>query len=248
MKYNYQLVVEYDGSKFVGWQYQKNGISIQEKIEKYIKKILKQKIRIIGAGRTDKGVHALGQCANFILKKKIENKFFFLNSINYFLRKDLITIVDIKKKKLNFNSRYDAKERIYEYKIVNRNSELVIDKNRAWLIRRKLNLDLLKNGAKILEGTHDFSTFRSSSCSAKSPIKKLNAVKVKKRGNNISIEFRSKSFLQNQVRSMVGCLKKLSCNEWSPKVFKEVLISKKRSLCAPPAPAHGLYLIKVKYS
>ena len=247
MKHNYLIKIEYDGSKFVGWQYQKNGISIQETIEKKLEKVLEEKIRLVGAGRTDKGVHALGQCANFLLNGKILDKKKFLNSINFFLRKDSISIIDIKKKKLNFNSRFDAKERTYKYIIINRHSVLVHSLNKAWHVRKKLDINTLKKGAKALEGTHDFSTFRSSSCGAKSPNKKMNSVKVLKKDNKIIIEFKSKSFLQNQVRSMVGCLKKLSCKDWNLKKFKVVFESKKRILCAPPAPASGLYLTKIRY-
>ena len=248
MQFNYFIKIEYDGTKYVGWQYQKNGISIQEKIEKKLKKYFNKTIKIIGAGRTDKGVHALGQCANFLVSTKIKDKKNFLNSINFFLRPHLISILDIKKKKIDFNSRYNAKERFYEYKIVNRQSELVIDKKKAWLIRKKLCFKLLKKGAKILEGKHDFSTFRASSCSSKSPLKKMNKVTVKKKGETISIVFQSKSFLQNQVRSMVGCLVYLSLNIWNTKKFHSIFKSKKRKLCAPPAPACGLYLTKVKYN
>ena len=240
MGHNYQIVIEYDGTNFVGWQYQKNGLSIQEVLEKKLKKVLKDKIRIIGAGRTDAGVHALEQSANFFINKKIENKKVFLNSINYFLSKHLISIIDIKKKKLNFHSRYSAKERIYEYRITNRYSSLALNKNRTWLIKKKLNIDLLKMGAKILQGNHNFSTFRASSCTATSPIKKMNKVKIIKKGKDITIQFQSKSFLQNQVRSMVGCLKYLSCKDWNLKKFKKVFKSKNRKLCAPPAPACGL--------
>ena len=135
--YNYLLKIEYDGTKFVGWQYQKNGISIQEKIEKALKKIFNIKIRINGAGRTDKGVHAFGQFANFVIKKKIEDKVKFLNSINFFLRKDLISIIKIKEKKLSFHARYKAVERIYEFQIVNRQGSLSIDKNKSWHIKKK---------------------------------------------------------------------------------------------------------------
>jgi tRNA pseudouridine38-40 synthase len=245
--FNYLIKIEYDGTKFVGWQFQKNGISVQEKIEKTLKKIFKSKIKIIGAGRTDKGVHANGQCANFIIKNKIGDTRKLLNSINFFLKNNLISILDIKKKKLNFHSRFDAKERIYEYCITNRLGSLSIDKNKAWHIKKKLNFKLLKKGAKILEGKHDFSTFRAASCSAKSPVKKLNYVKIKKSGDKIFIRFSSKSFLQNQVRSMVGCLKYLSTDKWSLDVFKKNFKSKKRAKCAPPAPACGLYLVNVKY-
>ena len=245
--YNYLIKIEYDGTKFVGWQHQINGISIQEKIEKALKKIFKNKIRINGAGRTDKGVHATGQFANFLIKKKIEDKNKFLNSINFFLRKDLISIIKINKKKLSFHARYQAKERIYEYQIVNRQGSLTIDKNKSWHIKKKIDMNYLKKGAKILEGTHNFSTFRAASCSAKSPIKTMNSIKIKKKSDKIFIRFSSKSFLQNQVRSMVGSLKYLSTDKWSFDDFKKAFKSKKRLKCAPPAPACGLYLQKVIY-
>ena len=245
--FNYLIEIEYDGTKFVGWQYQKNGISVQEKIEQALKRLLKSKIKIIGAGRTDKGVHAYGQCANFKIEKKIENKIKFLNSINFFLSKNKISIINIKKKLLDFHSRYNAKERIYEYFIVNRLGSLSIEKNKAWHIKKRLDISLLKKGAQILEGKHDFSTFRASSCSAKSPIKKINSIKIRRRGDKIFIRFSSKSFLQNQVRSMVGSLEYLSSGKWSIENFKKSFKSKKRENCAPPAPACGLYLLNIKY-
>ena len=245
--FNYLIRIEYDGSNFVGWQYQKNGTSVQEKIEKAIRKILHKKVRITGAGRTDKGVHALNQCASFQLDRKIIDLKKFIDSINFFLNKDFISILEIKKKGVNFHARFSAKERVYEYFIINRSGPLSIDRFKAWHIKRKLDLNLLKKGAKILEGKHDFSTFRASSCTSNSPFKKLNSVKVKKKGDKISIEFKSKSFLQNQVRSMVGCLNYLSSKKWSLNLFKEVFKSKKRARCAPPAPACGLYLKKIIY-
>ena len=245
--YNYLIKIEYDGTKFVGWQCQKNGISIQEKIENALKKIFNLKVKINGAGRTDKGVHAFGQFANFLTKKKIEDKNKFLNSINFFLGKDLISIIKIKEKTLLFHARYKAIERIYEYQIVNRQGSLSIDKNKSWHIKKKIDINLLKKCAKILEGTHNFSTFRAASCSAKSPIKKMNSVKIKKKGDKIFIRFSSKSFLQNQVRSMVGCLEKVAGKKWNLIKFKKVFKLGKRNLCAPPAPACGLYLMNVRY-
>ncbi len=247
MDYNYQILIEYDGTKFVGWQYQKNGISVQEILQKKLEKFLHKKIKMIGSGRTDAGVHANSQSANFLIDRKIEDKKTFLNSINFFLKKYSVSVIDIRKKKLNFHSRYDAKRRIYIYKIINRHSSLALNKNRAWLIKKKLDINLLKKGAKILEGKHDYSTFRSSSCSAKSPIKRIDRVKIIKKGNEINIQFKSQSFLQNQVRSMVGCLKYLSSNKWCLDKFKKVFKSKNRKLCAPPAPACGLYLDRVIY-
>ena len=159
----------------------------------------------------------------------------------------MISIIENKKKNKDFHARHHAKERIYEYQIVNRQGSLSIDKNKSWHIKKKIDLSLLKKGAKLLEGKHDFSTFRAASCSAKSPIKKMNSIKISKSENKIFIRFSSKSFLQNQVRSMVGSLKYLSTSKWSYSYFKKVFKSKKRVKCAPPAPACGLYLFKIKY-
>ena len=245
--YNYLLKIEYDGTNFVGWQSQKNGTTVQDKIEKNLRKILKVKIKINGAGRTDAGVHALGQYANFKINQQIKDKKKLLNSLNFFLSKYSISILQIKEKKIDFHSRFSAKERVYEYHIVNREGSLSLFKNKAWHIKKKLDIKLLKRGAKILEGKHDFSAYRASSCNAKSPIKKINLIKITKKGDRIFILIKSKSFLQKQVRSMVGCLNYLSTKKWSLENFKKVLKMKKRSLCAPPAPAHGLYLKDIKY-
>ena len=167
--------------------------------------------------------------------------------MNFFLNKSSISIIDVIRKDLDFHARYSATERIYEYNIINRKGSLSLEKNRAWHIKKKLDMKLLKKGAKILQGTHNFSTFRAASCSARSPIKKLNLVKVTKKNDKIIIKFQSKSFLQNQVRSMVGCLKYLSIKKWDLKKFNYVFKSKDRKLCAPPAPPHGLYLKNVIY-
>ena len=245
--FNYLLKIEYDGTKFVGWQSQKNGNSIQKNIEIALKKILKKNTKIYGAGRTDKGVHAISQFANFRSKKKIDNKKIFLDSINFFLKKNLISILDISKKAENFHSRFSAKLRTYEYVIVNRRGTLSIYKNKAWHVKKKIDVKLMKRGAKIFEGTHDFSTFRAASCSAKSPIKKMYPIKINKKNDMIKIKIISKSFLQNQVRSMVGSLIYLSTGKWNIIEFKKAFRSKKRFKCAPPAPACGLYLLNIKY-
>ena len=168
---NYLIKIEYDGTNFVGWQSQKNGKSIQDCVEIALKKVLKSKIRVVGSGRTDKGVHALSQYASFKYEKKIDNKKIFLNSINFFLKKKLISILDIKTKEDDFHARFSARLRTYEYLIINRVGDLSINKNKAWHIKQKIDLEIMKQGAKILEGKHDFSTFRSSSCSANSPKK-----------------------------------------------------------------------------
>ena len=247
MIYKYQIKIEYDGSKFVGWQYQKNGISIQGILQKVFFQFLKYKIIVNGSGRTDAGVHAVEQSAHIELKKEIENKQIFLNSINFYLKRHPIVITSIKKRNKNFHARFSAIKRIYKYLIINRNSPLVFNKNRAWHVRKELDIKTMKKGAKILKGTHDFSTFRASSCVAKTPIKTLEKVLIKKSKEKIVLTFISKSFLQNQVRSMVGCLKYLGENKWTINDLKSAMRSKKRSNCAPPAPPFGLYLQKIQY-
>ena len=245
--FRYQLLIEYVGTNFRGWQIQKKGKTIQGLIQEKISKVLKEKIILFGSGRTDKGVHALEQSAHFECKKRIVNYDKFLRSINYFLNKDLVTILKIKKKNQSFHSRFSAKNRIYKYVIINRLSKPVLDKNRGWHIINDLDLEIMKKAAKKLVGTKDFSTFRASSCRAKSPIKTLKSVKIKSRNNKIEIEFQSQSFLQQQVRSMVGCLKYVGENKWTLKKFISVMNSKKRILCAPPAPPEGLYLARIIY-
>ena len=243
----YQIIIEYDGTNFVGWQKQKNGPSVQQSIEKILTKILKQKTILYGSGRTDSGVHATAQSAHFISESRINNRIIFLNSINFFLQKKKISILEVNKKKLHFHARYSAKQREYKYVIINRIAPLSLEFNRAWHIKSILNFELIRKAAKLLEGNKDFSTFRSSSCNSKSPIKTLDKVIVKKSGTKIFITFKSKSFLQQQVRSIVGCLKYLGEQKWSLKQFNEIIKSRKRELCAPPAPAKGLYLKKILY-
>jgi len=245
--HRYQILIEYVGTNFIGWQIQSKGQSVQKVIQNKISKLLKEKINLVGSGRTDSGVHAVEQSAHFDCKKRIENLERFLKSINYFLNKKLVSIKEIKKRSLNFHARFSEKQRIYRYVIFNRVSEPSIEKNRGWHIRKKLDLKLMKKGAQKLLGTHDFSTFRSSSCNAKSPIRTMKSIKIKEVKNKIQIQFKSKSFLQQQVRSMVGCLKYVAEKKWSLKKFEKVLKSKKRNLCAPPAPPHGLFLEKVIY-
>tara|TARA_B100000029_G_scaffold281840_1_gene275870 strand:- start:585 stop:1325 length:741 start_codon:yes stop_codon:yes gene_type:complete len=245
--YRYQILIEYVGTEFVGWQAQKNGNSIQTQIQKKLSKILKEKISVIGSGRTDSGVHAIEQSAHFDCKAQIKDCVRFLKSANYFLNKDLISIIKIKKRKQTFHARYSAKMRSYLYIIYNRESPTSLNKNRVWHIKKKLNLNLMKKGARKLIGTFNFSTFRSSSCGAKSPIRTIKNLTISKNKNTIKIRVKSKSFLQQQVRSMVGCIKYLGEEKWNIKHFEKVFKSKKRSLCAPPAPASGLFLEKVTY-
>ena len=245
--YRYQVLIEYVGTSFVGWQIQSKGKSIQKLIQTKLSKLLKEKVLLIGSGRTDAGVHAIEQSAHFECKKEIQSLHRFLKSINHFVNQMNVSIINIKKRNINFHARFSAKQRIYKYVIFNRSSKPSIENERGWHIIKELDISLMKKGAKKLLGTKDFSTFRSSSCNAKSPIKTMKSVKIKSTSGRIEIQFKSQSFLQQQVRSMVGSLKYLAENKWNLKKFEFVIKSKKRIFCAPPAPAEGLFLEKVIY-
>ena len=242
----YKIKIEYEGTPFVGWQFQKNGQSIQEVLQKAIFNFSKERVVVIGAGRTDSGVHALAQVAHFDLKKKIERKN-LLPAINQNIGNKPVTILKINKINKKFHARHDAKRRTYQYLIINRQSPLALQKNKAWHIRKKLDVKAMIRGAKVLLGTHDFSTFRAASCGAKSPIKTMEKILIKKNKDKITLQFTSRSFLQQQVRSMVGCLKYLGEGKWNLNDFKNSFKSVNRSKCAPPAPACGLYLKNINY-
>ena len=245
--HRYQILIEYVGTNFIGWQIQSKGKSIQKLIQTKLSKLLKEKILLIGSGRTDAGVHATEQSAHFECKKEIQNLDKFIKSVNHFVNDMNISIINIKKRSINFHARFSAKQRIYKYVIFNRLSRPSIEKERGWHIIKALDVSLMKKGAKKLLGTKDFSTFRSSSCNAKTPIRTMKSIKIKSIKGRIEIQFKSQSFLQQQVRSMVGCLKYLAEKKWDLKKFDFVFKSRKRILCAPPAPAEGLFLEKVIY-
>jgi tRNA pseudouridine38-40 synthase len=242
----YKIKIEYEGTSFVGCQFQKNGQSIQEVLQKAIFKFSNENVTVTGAGRTDSGVHALGQTAHFDMKKKI-SKEKILPAINQNIGNKPVTVLKVSKVTNKFHARYDAKKRTYLYLIINRQSPLALQKNKAWHIRKKLNLLSMKKGSKFLLGTHDFSTYRASTCGAKSPIKTMEKILIKQNKDKITLQFTSRSFLQQQVRSMVGCIKYLGEGKWSLNDFKKSFKSKNRLKCAPPAPACGLYLTKIIY-
>jgi len=245
--HRYQVLIEYVGTNFIGWQIQSKGNSVQKLIQNKLSQILKEKVSLVGSGRTDSGVHAIEQSAHFDSKNKIKNLDKFLKSVNHFVNDMSVSILNIKKRNLNFHARFSAKQRIYKYIIFNRVSRPSIEKERGWHIIKKLDISLMKKGAKKLLGTKDFSTFRASSCNAKTSIRTMKSIKIKSARGRIEIQFKSQSFLQQQVRSMVGCLKYLAEKNWDLKKFDLIFKSKKRILCAPPAPAEGLFLEKVIY-
>ena len=242
----YKIEIEYDGTPFVGWQFQKNGLSVQEVLQRAIFNLSNEKVIVNGAGRTDSGVHALSQIAHFDLKKKIKIKK-LLMALNNNTENKPVTVLKINKTNKKFHARFSAKKRTYQYIIINRQSPLTLQRNKAWHIRKKLDISVMKKGSQLLLGTHDFSTFRSSSCGAKTPIKTIDKIVIKKIKDKIILKFVSKSFLQQQVRSMVGGIKYLGEKKWSIDDFKKSFKSRNRLKCAPPAPACGLYLTAIKY-
>ena len=242
----YKIIIEYSGTNFVGWQKQTNGISIQSCIENALFKLTGEKTTIFGAGRTDAGVHAKGQVAHFEIKKVIS-----LDSIrdglNQYLKKNPISILKSEKVDNDFNARFSAKIRTYQYRIINRRSPLTIEKNLALGVFKKLNVNEMKKGAKFFIGKYDFNAFRSIDCQSSSSVKTVNSCEVNEINEEITVNVSARSFLHSQVRIMVGTLIEIGKGKIKSKELAEIISSKDRSRAGPTVPAHGLYLMKVKY-
>ena len=223
----YALKIEYDGTSYHGWQKQKDCKTIQGEIESAFSRFLDHPASISGSGRTDSGVHATGQVAHVDLRKKWPTKE-LLGALNFFLKESLISILAVKEIDESFHSRFSAISRIYEYKILIRKAPLTLQKNKFWHLNRLQNIKTMAIGAKFLIGTHDFSAFRSSICQAKSPVKTIDSILIKEKmlhGDHlIIIECKARSFLHNQVRSIVGSLEKVSSERWRPEHIKYILV------------------------
>ena len=242
----YKAVVEYNGTNFNGWQSQPNGNTIQQYIEKSFLKINLNKTNIFGSGRTDSGVHALGQVFHFDYHKKIDCKKILLG-LNHFLKKKNVSILSLYLVDDHFDSRRDAKLRTYKYKILNRIATPAILEKKVWHVSKNLNFEKMKKASNIFLGSHDFTTFRASSCEAASPIRDIIYSELKKKNDEIIYVIKSQSFLQHQVRFIVGAIKIVGEDRWTLKELKKALKIKNRTYCAPLAPACGLYLEHVKY-
>jgi tRNA pseudouridine38-40 synthase len=244
-----KLLIEYDGTDYVGWQRQKSGRSIQQEIEECLNKMFKQNIRIYVSGRTDSGVHALGQVAHFDLKEqKIKTEKIFL-ALNDFLKKseNRITILESTDVKDSFHSRFSVKKKTYLYKILNRKTSSHLLANRTWFIPIKLDVKRMVISSKILIGKYDFNSFRSADCQAKKTIRSIENILIKKNNNNIDIRVSGKSFMHNQVRIIVGTLVNVGKGKWNENKIIEILRSKDRRNAGPTAPPCGLYLEKIFY-
>lgn len=242
----YKVIIEYDGTPFVGWQHQNNGPSVQSALETAIKAFSQEIVRVHAAGRTDAGVHAFGQVAHFDLEKSFP-AYKIREALNYYLRPLPITIVDASETTEDFHARFSALERSYCYKILCRVAPPALDKKRVWFVKHPLNIPLMQQAADLLIGKHDFTTFRASECQASSPIRTVNRFNIVQDNDLIFFKVSALSFLHHQVRNMVGSLKLVGEEKWSPEDFKKALEAKSRAAGGPTAPPEGLYFISVRY-
>ncbi len=242
----YKLTIEYDGAPFVGWQRQTSGGSIQQCLEEAVEKFCGEKATVHGAGRTDAGVHALGQVAHVDIERATTS-FRIMEALNHHLKPNPVAVLDCTEVEGGFHARFDATERRYSYRIANRRAPLTLDAGRAWRIARPLDASAMHAAAQVLTGSHDFSSFRATECQAPSPVKTLDALEVRREGADIVINAHSRSFLHHQVRNMVGTLALVGEGKWSSDDVADALAARDRSAAGPTAPAHGLYLVSVGY-
>lgn len=243
----FKLTIEYDGTPFHGWQRQQGLPTVQETLEKALETFAGHPCTLHVAGRTDTGVHALGQVAHVDIEKEME-PFKVLQATNHFLQDKGVCIVECEEVSADFHARFSATARRYLYKIIMRRPQLVLDRHRAWHVYKPLNIEKMQEATGHLIGTHDFTSFRSSECQSNSPVKTLDEITFDPQNESlVHVWFQSKSFLHHQVRNMIGTLGLVGEGKWPPEKIKEVLEAKDRTKAGPMAPADGLYLSKVFY-
>ncbi|MEP2988780.1 MAG: tRNA pseudouridine(38-40) synthase TruA [Parasphingorhabdus sp.] len=242
----FALTVEYDGRPFMGWQRQSHGPSVQQAIEEAIEAISGEKVRVHTAGRTDAGVHALAMRAHFDLETQL-TAFRIMEGINARLRPQPVAILACDVVDEEWHARFSCIGRRYLYKLTNRRAPLTLDKGQSWQVAPDLNTDGMHEAAQCLLGQHDFTTFRSVQCQAKSPIKTLDSISVTRFGEEIEVEVAARSFLHHQVRSIVGCLKMVGVGKWSAADLKAALAAKDRNALGFNAPPDGLYFVEAIY-
>jgi tRNA pseudouridine38-40 synthase len=242
----FKLTIEYDGTDFSGWQRQENGPSVQQALEEALARLGEEAARVGGAGRTDAGVHALGQVAHVDLKREWR-AWRLGEALNAQLAPLPVAVVAAEAVDTRFDARRSAIMRHYLYRIVNRRAPLTVERERAWRVKRALDVAAMAEAAEALVGRHDFSTFRDSQCQAKSPLRTLSQADVSRAGERVEFRFAALSFLHRQVRSMVGSLIEVGLGKWSAADLKSALDATDRARCGPVAPACGLYLARVDY-
>jgi tRNA pseudouridine38-40 synthase len=242
----YKLTIEYDGTPYVGWQAQDNGASVQGVLTEAVAAFAGEPVVIGAAGRTDAGVHALGQVAHVDLAKDWDTET-VRDAINFHLRPQPVAVLAAERAAPDFDARFSAVKRHYLYRIVNRRADLTLEQNRAWRVPRLLDAEAMHAAAQLLIGRHDFTTFRSRECQAKSPVKTLDRLDVARDGDEIRVTAAARSFLQHQVRSMVGSLIHVGEGKWRADDLATALAARDRTACGQVAPPHGLYLVRVDY-
>jgi tRNA pseudouridine38-40 synthase len=242
----YKLTIEYDGAGFAGWQRQANGLSVQEALETAITRFCSERVPVHGAGRTDAGVHALGQTAHLDLTRVVPPEV-LRSALNHHLRPAAISVLTAEPAPDAFDARLSATGRIYLYRILNRRAPPALERGRVWQVAPPLDVAAMCEGARHLIGHHDFSTFRDSLCQAKSPLKTLDALDLRRIDDEIHIEARARSFLHRQVRNMTGTLKLVGLGRWHPDDVARALAARDRRAGGPTAPPEGLYLVEVRY-
>lgn len=242
----FKLTVEYDGSVFAGWQRQDNAPSVQQTLETAAEALDGAPVQVIGAGRTDAGVHATGQVAHLDLVKTLRADK-VRDALNAHLRPHPVSVLEAEEAAPGFHARFDATGRSYVYRIVNRRADLALDKGRAWRVVVDLDAEAMHAAAQALVGRHDFTTFRDANCQADTPVKTLREISVMRQGQVIEVRTSARSFLHRQVRSMVGSLVEVGRGRESVGWIGEILAAKDRTKCGPVAPADGLYLVGVSY-
>jgi tRNA pseudouridine38-40 synthase len=242
----YKLILEYDGSGLVGWQRQANGLSVQEILEIAAERFCGMRLIVHGAGRTDAGVHALAQAAHLDLPKESPTDV-IRNALNQHVKPHAVSVVAVERVADNFDARRSARGRVYRYRILNRRAPAAVERGRVWHVGPPLDIEAMREGARLLLGKHDFTTFRDSDCQARSPVKTLDLLEVTLSGDEIQIEARARSFLHHQVRNMVGSLKLVGAGKWRAQRIGEALAACDRRAGGPTAPPEGLYLVEVIY-
>ncbi|MEE2761061.1 MAG: tRNA pseudouridine(38-40) synthase TruA [Pseudomonadota bacterium] len=242
----FKLTLEYDGGPFVGWQRQENGHSVQAALEDAVTDFCSESALVEGAGRTDAGVHALGQIAHVDIEKETDAGT-VRDALNFYLRSVPICVLEAEAVDEDFHARFSARKRTYLYRILDRRPAPAIEKGRVWWVPFSLNADAMHEAAQSLLGRHDFSSFRATQCQADSPVKTLDLLDVSRAGNEVHINAQARSFLHHQVRNFAGTLKLVGEGKWKPGEVAAVLAACDRTRAGPTAPPDGLYLVSVTY-
>lgn len=242
----YRLLLEYDGSGFVGWQRQENGPSVQAALERAIRAFSGETVTVTAAGRTDAGVHATGQVVHLDLHRRFPPDT-VRDAVNHHLRPDPVAVLAAEEAPPGFHARFDARARHYRYLILNRRAPPVLDRHRVWHLARPLDVAAMAEAAAVLRGRHDFTSFRSVQCQAASPVKTLDLLEVERQGELVVLRAAARSFLHNQVRIMTGTLAQVGLGRWSVAQVRAALAARDRRAGGPTAPPQGLCLVRVEY-